>query len=63
MNKKIVIAVIALVAVIGIMLGVYAATRPEATEGAKTITRTAPVKISLITPMRSSLRRCCWRMA
>lgn len=40
MNKKIVIAVIALVAVIGIMLGVYAATRPEATEGAKTITVT-----------------------
>ena len=39
-NKKLIIAVIAIVAVIGIMLGVYAATRPEAQQGSKTITVT-----------------------
>jgi len=40
MNKKIVIAVIALVAVVGLMVGVWFATRPEAQEGDKTITVT-----------------------
>ena len=37
MNKKIVLAIVALVAVIGIFLGVYFATRPEVQQGAKEI--------------------------
>ena len=37
-NKKLIIAVIIVAAVIGVMLGIYAATRPETTQGAKTIT-------------------------
>ena len=37
-NKKLIIAIVALVAVIAIMLGVYFATRPETQEGSKTIT-------------------------
>lgn len=37
-NKKIVFAVFALFVVIGIMAGVYKGTRPEAVEGAKTVT-------------------------
>lgn len=40
MNKKIVIAVIALVAVVGLMVGVWFATRPETQKGDKTITVT-----------------------
>lgn len=39
-NKKIILAVIALVAVIGIMAGIWFATRPETEQGAKTITVT-----------------------
>lgn len=39
-NKKLILSVIALVAVIAIFLGVYLATRPEAQEGSKTITIT-----------------------
>ena len=38
MNKKIIIAIIALVAVIGIFLGVFFLTRPEVQQGAKEIT-------------------------
>lgn len=38
MNKKTIIAIIALVAVVGLMLGVWALTRPEKNENAKTIT-------------------------
>ena len=34
-NKKMVLAVVALVVVIGLMMGVYFATRPETMEGAK----------------------------
>ena len=37
-NKKLVIAIVALVAVIGIMLGVWQATRPEIQQGSKAIT-------------------------
>ena len=37
-NKKIVFAAFALFVVIGIMAGVYMGTRPEAVEGAKTVT-------------------------
>ena len=37
-NTKIVLAIVALVAVIGIFLGVYFATRPETQAGAKEIT-------------------------
>ena len=37
MNKKIVLAIVALVAVIGIFLGVYFTTRPETQQGAKEI--------------------------
>ena len=40
MNKKIVFAVIALVAVIAVMVGVWVATRPEVEDGGKTITVT-----------------------
>ena len=40
MNKKIVLAIIALVAVVGILLGVYFATRPETQQGSKEITVT-----------------------
>ena len=40
MNKKIVIAVIALVAVVGLMVGVWFATRPETEAGSKAYTVT-----------------------
>ena len=40
MNKKIWIALIALVLVIAALVGVYVATRPDAQEGSKTITVT-----------------------
>ena len=40
MNKKIVLAIIALVAVVGILLGVYFVTRPETQQGSKEITVT-----------------------
>ena len=39
-DKKLIIAVIALVAVAAVLLGVYAANRPETAEGSKTITVT-----------------------
>lgn len=39
-NKKILIAVIVLAAVIALLLGVYFATRPEAVEGGKSFTVT-----------------------
>lgn len=39
-NTKIILAIVALVAVIGIFLGVYFALRPETQQGAKTITVT-----------------------
>lgn len=39
-NKKLVIAVAALVAVVAILLGVYFATRPTVSQGAKAITVT-----------------------
>ena len=38
MNKKYVIIAIAVVAVIGLMLGIYFGTRPEVQEGSKSIT-------------------------
>lgn len=37
-NTKIILAIVALVAVVGIFLGVYFATRPQAQEGEKEIT-------------------------
>ena len=37
-NKKIVLAVIALVAVVALMAGLYVTTRPEAVEGSKQVT-------------------------
>ena len=37
-NTRIIIAVVALVVVIAVLLGVYALTRPETTQGAKTFT-------------------------
>ena len=39
-NKKLLIAVLALIVVMGAMFGLYAATRPETAAGAKTITVT-----------------------
>ena len=39
-NKKLVLAVVALVAVVALFLGVYLATRPETSQGSKTITVT-----------------------
>ena len=39
-NKKIILIAAALVAVIGLMLGIYLATRPETTQGGKTFTVT-----------------------
>ena len=39
-NKKLVLSVVALVAVIAILVGVYFATRPETQQGSKTITVT-----------------------
>ena len=38
MNKKYLVIAIAVVAVIGLMLGIYFETRPEAQEGSKSIT-------------------------
>lgn len=38
MNKKMIIAIVALVAIIGILAGVYFATRPETQQGSKSIT-------------------------
>lgn len=40
MNKKVLLAVIALVVAAAVMVGVYFATRPETAEGGKTITVT-----------------------
>lgn len=37
-NKKLIAAVLAVVVVIAVLIGVYTLTRPETTEGAKTIT-------------------------
>lgn len=37
-NKKLIIAIVALVLVMAALLGVYAATRPEAVEGEKNVT-------------------------
>ena len=37
-NKKLILALVAVVAVIAIMSGIYIATRPETEEGSKTIT-------------------------
>ena len=37
-NKKLIIAVVALVAVVGLLLGMYLTTRPETVEGSKTVT-------------------------
>lgn len=37
-NKKLIIAVVALVAVIAVLIGVYVATRPDTVEGGKSIT-------------------------
>lgn len=37
-NKKIIIAAVAIVAVIAVFLGVYFATRPDTSAGAKTVT-------------------------
>lgn len=37
-NKKLVLAVVALVAVVALFVGVYFATRPEVSDGGKTIT-------------------------
>lgn len=37
-NKKLIWALVALVAVVAIFAGIYASTRPETAEGAKTIT-------------------------
>lgn len=39
-NKKLILAVVALVAVVAIFLGIYLATRPDTTLGSKTITVT-----------------------
>ena len=39
-NKKMILAIVAVVALIALMVGVYFATRPEKVEGAKTITVT-----------------------
>ena len=39
-NKKIVVAVVALVLVVAAMLGVYLSTRPETVQGGKTVTVT-----------------------
>ena len=38
MNKKTILAIVALVAVIGIFLGVYFLTRPQTQQGSKEIT-------------------------
>lgn len=40
MNKKTIIALVALVVVVGLLIGVYFLTRPETEEGMKTITVT-----------------------
>lgn len=37
-NKKMIIAIVAIAAVIGLMIGIWAATRPEVQEGSKAIT-------------------------
>lgn len=37
-NKKIIAAVVALVAIVAIMVGVYVSTRPETVEGGKNVT-------------------------
>ena len=39
-NKKLIVAVVALVLVVAALLGIYVATRPEAVEGGKEITVT-----------------------
>lgn len=44
MNKKVIIAAVALVAVVALMVGIWALTRPDASEGAKLITVTVAHK-------------------
>ena len=39
-NKKLILAIVALVAVVAVFLGVYLATRPETSQGSKAITVT-----------------------
>ena len=39
-NKKLILAVVALVAVVALLMGVYFATRPDTVQGGKTITVT-----------------------
>ena len=39
-NKKLILTLVALVAVVGLFLGIYFATRPQTQQGAKTITVT-----------------------
>jgi hypothetical protein len=39
-NKKLILIAVAVIALIGVMLGVYFATRPETTQGGKTFTVT-----------------------
>lgn len=39
-NKKLILALVALIAVVAVMVGVYMGTRPETVAGAKTITVT-----------------------
>lgn len=39
-NKKLILAIVALVAVVAVFLGVYLATRPETSQGSKSITVT-----------------------
>ena len=38
MNKKLILALVALIVVVGVFAGVWLATRPQSTEGAKNIT-------------------------
>ena len=48
-NKKLIVIALAVVVVIGALLGVYAATRPQAAEGAKSYMVTVVHKDSTIT--------------
>ena len=60
-NKKIVLAVVALVAVVAIALGLWVALKPQAAQGEKTITVNVVFADGIGWCARSQLRRamCC----
>ena len=45
-NKKLILTLVALVAVVGLFLGIYFATRPQTQQGAKKFTEVSPCSLT-----------------